>query len=792
VCLHCGLPCDGVAITGIARPFCCSGCEAVFDLLAAQQMSEYYGVPGESAPGISQRRQRADGRDRFVGLEQPEVAARFLRFDDGERAVVTFAIPDIHCASCVWLLEQLWRFDPAVTRSEVDLQHRTITVEFRSRLTSVRAIAERLASLGYEPSTDAERDPKAVPAARRRLYLQMGVAGFAFGNIMIFSIPRYASGQPLQGGFQTLFDVLNVALALPVLLFSAADYFRVGWQALRVRTISIEVPVSIGLSVLFGRSLADILTHRSPGFLDSFTGLVFFLLIGKLFQQKTFERLSFDRTFRSFLPLSVQVERGGELAPRPVGTLVPGDCIRLRRSEVVPADARVLDADAVVDYRFLTGEEAPVTVRAGEHVRAGGRARSAMRLAIARRPSEGELALLWANPVLTAPKHRWLSDAGTRFGGWFTVLALGFAAAGAIAWWPDAGASASVATAVLIIACPCALTLAAPITLGTAMGLLGRRGLYLKDAAAVLDLSRIDTIVFDKTGTLTTTASLMVSEAKGLDPAEWVLVRRLAAESSHPVSVAIARGTRINDGVLAPGRLAEVHEVPGEGLSGMVDGHRVAIGSAGFVASWLQQPVDAADRTIVAVDGKVGWVRVTAAPRAGIEDAADVLATGHRLMLLSGDAPTEAARWAPHFGSRMHFLRSPEDKLRMVRDQQEQGRRVLMVGDGLNDAGALMAADVGLAVCDDSACIVPSCDGVISGNQVAQLPAILRFARRARRVVIVCFAVSLVYNVVGLTLALTGGLTPLAAAILMPISSLTIVGLSSGGVRWAARRALPA
>jgi len=172
-------------------------------------MSEYYGAPGESSPGISQRRQKAGGRNRFAGLDQPEVAARFLRFDDGERAVVTLALPDIHCASCVWLLEQLWRFDPAVTRSEVDLQHRTITVEYRSGHTSVRAIAERLTRLGYEPSTDAERDLNAVPATRRRLYLQLGVAGFAFGNIMIFSIPRYASGQSLQGGFQTLFDVLN-------------------------------------------------------------------------------------------------------------------------------------------------------------------------------------------------------------------------------------------------------------------------------------------------------------------------------------------------------------------------------------------------------------------------------------------------------------------------------------------------------------------------------------------------------------------------------------------------------
>jgi P-type Cu+ transporter len=795
VCLHCGLPCDAPAVSRGQRPFCCAGCEAVFDLLAAQQLSGYYGAAGEAAPGVSQKRRDASDRDRFAGLDDPEVAARFLRFDDGHTAVATFAVPDIHCASCVWLLEQLWRFDRAVTRSEVDLQHRTITVEYRSGRTSVRTIAERLASLGYEPVMDSERDPGVVPAARRRLYMQMGVAGFAFGNIMLFSIPRYASGRALEGGFQTLFDVVNVAFAVPVLLFSARDYFRVGWQAVRARTISIEVPVSIGLSVLFGRSVADILAHRGPGFLDSFSGLVFFLLIGRLFQQKTFERLSFDRTFRSFLPLTVHVERGRALEPTPVGTLRPDDCIRLRRGEIVPADARVLDADALVDYRFLTGEECPVTIRAGERVRAGGRAGSSMRLAVLRRPSEGELAMLWANPVLTGTKHRWLSDAGSRFGAWFTALAIAFAAAGALAWWPDAGASASVATAVLIIACPCALTLAAPITLGTAMGLLGRRGLYLKDAAAVLDLSRIDTIVFDKTGTLTTAASLKVVEAEGLTASEWALVRRLAAESSHPVSVAIARGAGAADVPLPPAssaRPVDVRDLPGEGLTGVIDGHRVAIGSAGFVAALLQQPVGPADRPAVAVDGKAGWVRLTAAARPGIDDAADALAARHRLMLVSGDIGTESARWSPLFGSRMHFQQSPDDKLRIVDEEKRQGRRVLMVGDGLNDAGALMAADVGLAVCDDSACIVPSCDGVIGGDRIGQLPAILRFARHARHVVLACFAVSIAYNVVGLTLALTGALTPLASAILMPVSSLTIVGLSSGGVRWAARRGLPA
>ena len=800
LCRHCGLPCDIVVFSGASGPFCCVGCEAVFDLLAAQRLTGYYA--DRPAPGVTQKDRERRPADRFAGLDDPEVAARLVQFEDGQTAVATFAVPAVHCGSCVWLLEQLWRFDPGITRSEVSLQHRTVRVEFRRAATSARRIAEQLAALGYEPVTDAESTTGTVPRARRRLYTQLGVAGFAFGNMMLFSIPRYANGRPLGDGFQSLFDGLNVALALPVLLFSAADYFRIGWRAVRARTISIEVPVAIGLAVLAGRSLVDIATRRGPGFLDSFAGLVFFLLIGRLFQQKAFERLAFDRTFRSFLPLTVHIEEGGAIRTAAVGALRPGDCLVLRRHEIVPADALLLDVDAAVDYRFLTGEETPLVVRAGERVRAGGRAASAMRLTVLRTPSESELASLWANPAFARRKDRWIVEAGARFGAWFTLLACGVALAGAIAWWPDAAASATVATAVLIVACPCALTLSAPITLGTAMGLLGRRGLYLKDAAVVLDLSRVDTVIFDKTGTLTTTASLAVVAVGGLTRHQWALARRMAAESSHPVSIAIARADG-PDGLAGPAiggrgepmspsrRPQQVREVPGEGLTGLVDGEQVAIGSAAFVARLTRQPVGPPDRTFVAIGGHVGWVRLTATPRPGVDAAARTLQREHALMLASGDSGSERAQWSPLFGPAMHFHQTPEDKLALVERERRAGRRVLMVGDGLNDAGALRAADVGLSVCDDSACIVPACDGVIGGSRLADLPAVLHFARRARQIVIACFAVSIAYNVVGLTLALTGSLTPLASAILMPVSSLTIVGMSSGGVRWAARRALP-
>ena len=778
VCRHCGEPSAGT--------FCCSGCETVYSILAAHGLDGFYAC--EVPPGVSQKGATERDRSRFAALDDPAVAARLIVFDDGARARATLSIPAVHCASCVWLLERLWRLDPGVVGTEVDLLRRSIAVDYRPAVTTLRAIAERLASLGYEPAISVEDSAAPPPASRRRLYLQLGVAGFAFGNMMLFSIPRYANAAPLDGGFQRLFDALNVLFALPVLLFSAADYFKSAWNAVRTRAMALDVPIALGLIALFTRSLFDIGTRRGEGFLDSFAGLVFFLLIARLFQQRMFERVAFDRTYRSFLPLTVRVEGHGDILALPLSDLRVGHCLVVRSQEIVPADAVLLDPAGAIDYAFITGEAAPVPVRQGETVRAGGRAAAGvMRLRVVRDVSDTDLARLWRHPIFARPKRRWLTDVNARFGAWFSVGAMAFAAAGAFAWWPDAAASASVATAVLIIGCPCALTLSAPITLGTAAVLLGRSGLYLKDPAVALDLARIDAIVFDKTGTLTTAADRPAIETHGLDDGSWWLVRALAAVSVHPTSRAIATASPTSL------RATDVLEIAGQGIRGFVAGTRVLIGTAEFVeAQFGIRPAGPRDVTFVVAGDDLGWVRVDAARRSGIEAAAETLSAWYALFLLSGDHPGERTRWEGLFGARMRFRQSPDDKLAFVRATRDEGRRVLMVGDGLNDAGALAAADVGIAVCDETACMAPACDAVVDGRRLQALPAFLRYARRARAVLAICFAVSIFYNTIGLTLALTGALTPLAAAILMPVSSLTVVGISAGAMRWSARRGLPA
>ena len=788
VCRHCGDPCGAGAISSAQGEFCCRGCETVFTILQRSGLGAFYSC--EVTPGISQK--QASRRDvmRFAVLDDAAVAKRLITFNDGKTARATFAVPSIHCSSCIWLLEQLWRFDDGITRSEVDLLRRAVHVDFNPTSTSLRRIAEHLTAVGYEPSLSPEDAAAPVPASRRTLHLQIGVAGFAFGNIMLFSIPRYANGAPLDPAFQRMFDFLNVVLAIPVLLFSAAPYFRTAWEAIRGRSMAIEVPVALGLAVLFVRSVFDITTGYSEGFFDSFAGLVFFLLLGRLSQHKVFDRIAFDRTYRSFLPLSVRVERAQGVEPVALEHLQPGDNIEVRPGEVVPADAILTTARGRIDYAFVTGEQTPVRVVEGDLVRAGGRAIDRMRLRILRDVSHSHLASLWNNPIFAKRKSRWLTDVASRFGAWFTTGAVGLAIAGAIAWWPDTGTAASVATAVLIIACPCALTLSAPITLGTAMGLMGTRGLYLKHPAVALDLSRIDTIAFDKTGTLTDANQRRVIESGGLDAHAWALARELARHSTHPVSRAIAdEGNAATE--LSASRVSNINEVPGRGITGVVDGVRVAIGSGDFVGTGGESSPPPEDRTFVRIGDTTGWVRVSSPLRPGVETAARALARSHDVHLLSGDQDTERSRWRDIFGRRMRFRQTPQDKLDFISTAQQAGRHILMLGDGLNDSGALAAADVGVAVSDETACMVPACDAVIAGDRVAHFPALLRYARRARTVVWLCFIVSVLYNVIGLTLALRAELTPIASAILMPVSSLTIIGLSWGAMQWSARRILP-
>ena len=788
-CFHCGEPCPDPSIVAEDQHFCCTGCKTVYEVLQQNGMGNYYTLAPQ--PGTS-RRQQPQHTGRFAYLDDADIQAQLLDFKDSHSARIGLQLPQIHCASCVWLLENLNRLDQGILHGQVDFLRREIDLHFEPDQTSLRQIVELLASLGYEPtiSLSGARD-KAPDPQQRALLQKLALAGFCFGNTMLFSLPEYlAAPGRLAAHWGALFDGLKVLLALPVLFYCSTDYFFAAFQSLRQRTITIDVPIALGLVALFGRSLYEILTETGGGYMDSFTGLVFFLLIGKLVQRKTFAALSFDRDYRSYFPLAATAVDNGQERSIPVAALKPGMCIRVRHSELIPADSRLNSAQCQVDYSYVTGESEPVAKHRGDLLYAGGRmAGAGADLSVLKETSHSYLTRLWNNPAFAKGTASELSLLVNQFSKYFTAAVLLLAGLTALYWLPrDPGLAANAFTAVLIIACPCALALATPFTLGTALNALAAGGLYLKEPAAIERLARFDAVVFDKTGTLTCSdrASVEFTGAP-LSAAEQGLLAAALQHSTHPLCRKLRRA--LTSKALSPPD--SYQEQPGRGIRCLVAGQHLVIGSS----QWLLEnniepdpptPAPAGTAVYVAIDKQLkGYYTIDSTYRPHLDKLFARLRPLAQLFLLSGDNDRQRQHLAPLFGNsdRLHFFQTPTDKLDFVKNLAEQGHKVLMVGDGLNDAGALKQSAAGIAVSEKTSGFIPACDGILAAERLVALPAFLRFARGCLLVVGCSFALSIGYNIVGLSFAVRGALSPLLSAILMPLSSITIIAFTTLATR---------
>ncbi len=791
ICFHCGdaLPAVG-GIPHDGKQFCCAGCKAVYDILSTHELCDYYTL-GPSAGRTAKPREA----QRFAFLDDPRLAKELTEFSDGTTATATFRIPQMHCSSCIWLLERLQTIDPGILSSRADFLRKELRVHYSETRTSLRNVVELLSSLGYCPELSGDRQRSRNDASSRRsLYYKIGIAGFSFSNIMLLSFPEYLSSGEVDPTLATVFRIVSIALALPVFLYSAWDYFRLSVAGLRRKMVTLDVPIALGILILFVRSVVDIAGGTGTGYLDSMTGLVFFLLIGKLVQTRTYERLNFERDYRSFFPLSVTVLRSSEELTVPAADLKIGDRMIVRNGEIVPADAVLIRGAGEIDYSFVTGEARAVRAGAGTLVLAGGRQTgAAIELEAVREVSQGYLTQLWNTLPLPDGREGRMTAFAHAVAGYFTAGVLLLAGIAALVWLPaDAVKAMHAVTAVLIVACPCALALAPPFAFGAAQRIMGKHGFYLKNSGVVERLATADAAVFDKTGTITSTAQTVVAyEGIPLSGAERRAAGALAASSYHPLSRAIASWCRARFGE----PLERMEEFPGEGLRGNAGGVAVALGRYGFVTGSEEGEPDATGgetRVHCAVRGAYrGFFVVGSRYRESIDSLFSALGQRMALGVASGDADAERSLLVTKLGPRaeMRFRQSPAQKMEFVRHLQRQGRNVLMVGDGLNDAGALRQSDAGIAVTDNVAAFSPGCDAILEGSKLALLPEFLECARFSRGVVIASFVLSLAYNAVGLWYAFQGSLSPLVAAVLMPASSLTVVSFCVGALHlWARRR----
>ncbi|MEO7215870.1 heavy metal translocating P-type ATPase metal-binding domain-containing protein [Mucilaginibacter sp.] len=781
LCYHCGDECLNTAYVEAEKHFCCQGCKSVYGILSANNLCSYYNF--NDHPGLT----RARTDKRFDYLDDAGIVKELIDYTDDNLTIVTLYIPHIHCSSCIWLLEKLNKFNPAISYSRIDFLKKQLNIKYDSQHLSLRQLVQLLFDIGYEPAISLQDVIKKQNTIKDNLVQRIAVAGFCFGNVMLLSFPEYLGLSSFEQSFRHFFGWLNILFSVPVVFYSGREYFVSAWQNLRNKVLNIDFPLALGIAVLFVRTVVEIVSNVGVGFADTLCGLVFFLLVGKFVQRKTYHHISFERDYRSFFPIAVQVIANGVEKSVPLAQLKVGQRIVLRHNEIIPADAILLKGEALIDFSFVTGESIPVDKTLGEIIYAGGRQTSeAIELEVVKLVSQSYLTQLWNNEAFTRQQDNRMQTFNERVSKYFTYVLLAIALGSLFFWLPTSlNRGLAAFTAVLIVACPCALALSTPFTMAAALSIFDKNLFYLKNTAVVEQLAKVDTIVFDKTGTITTAADSNMTLTGELSQFEVRLIYSACNSSNHPLSRMICRYL----GKILPINIDTYLEVPGKGIKAHIGDNSVLVGSGKFLFGNFEELVGQT-RVHLQINGHyLGYFSFKQNYRVGLQQMAEQLER-YQTFLISGDSDHEKESLLPVFKSadRMNFNQSPQNKLGFIQLLQHLKGKVMMIGDGLNDAGALKQSDLGIAVTDNINNFSPGCDAILDGRSFNKLPAFLKFSKSTVTIIHCSFAISLTYNLIGLSYAVTGNLSPLTAAILMPLSTATIISFTTIATHFAAKR----
>lgn len=769
-CYHCGTAMVKPVYELDEKPFCCIGCQSVYQVLTSNNLCSYYAY--NDTPGQTQ----INTSPRYDYLDEPGIVRKLIDYTDEKISAVTFYIPAIHCSSCIWLLEHLHKLNAAVIYSRIDFLKKQVSITFKHPELSFRKLVELLAAIGYEPLISLQDVVKEKQTSDNRdLIKKIAVAGFCMGNVMLLSFPEYLGLSSFEQQFRSLFGWLNLAFAVPVTFYSGRDFFISARAGLKHKIINLDAPLALIIAVLFLRSAFEIITATGPGFTDTLTGLVFLLLMGRWVKQRTYHHLSFQRDYRSYFPVAVTVLRNEREKPVPLEELTIGDRIFVRHNEIIPADAILMKGEGHVDFSFVTGESAPVRKILGEIVYAGGRQiGEAVELEVIKPVSQSYLTGLWNNEIFTQNDNK-LQNFNDVIAKYFSLITfiIAFSAAGFWLFSSDTTKAWSAFTAVLIVACPCVLALSTPFTLSAVLGIFDKNRFYLKNTNVVEQLAKVDTIVFDKTGTITSADIIRLSFSDQLSEEESILAASLARNSGHPLSREIVKWLNVN----TFSDVTHFTEMPGKGLFGIINGHQVKLGSASFIHSANQVINDSAVVHLDINGVYKGSFRIKQQWRTGLKGLFKSLALTFDLHLLSGDNETDQKSLSGFFPfpDQMHFRQSPHNKLDYIKDLQSAGHKVMMFGDGLNDAGALKQSDLGVAVTDNINNFNPACDAILEGSSIMGLPRFISQAKDAVKTIRMSLVISASYNLIGVYFAVQGIMAPLTAAVLMPLSTVTII-----------------
>ncbi|WP_460219634.1 heavy metal translocating P-type ATPase [Psychroserpens sp. MEBiC05023] len=770
-CFHCGDNCNTTTITFDNKNFCCNGCKTVFEIFSENDLTCYYDL--QAAPGAVPK----EIQGKYDFLSQESIIEKLTEFNDGKTQITTLYIPHIHCSSCIWILENLNKLNPDVTSSQVNFGKKTVRVTYNSELFSLKKVVLLLSAIGYEPYISLNDFKTGQQNVNRSLIYKLGIAGFAFGNVMFLSFPEYFEvGEFWLEKYKHLFRWLMFAFSLPVVFYVGQDYFISAYKGLRSKLLNIDVPIALGIAVLFLRSSIEIILDLGSGFFDSLTGLVFFLLLGKFFQQKTYTFLSFERDYKSYFPIAVtKITIDGHETPIQVYDIKKGDRLLIRNEELIPVDGILINGKARIDYSFVTGESESVSKQSGDKLYAGGKQTSGvLEMEAIKSVEQSYLTQLWSNDVFNKNKEDGFTTLTNKISKKFTLAVLSIAII-ATAYWlvVDASKAMNVFTAVLIIACPCAIALSAPFTFGNLLRIFGKLKFYVKNAAVIEQLAAINTIIFDKTGTITSNKKSTADyEGITLNPSEKVLLKNTLRGSNHPLSRTLYDILDEHDII----SLNHFEEHLGKGIEATHKSNQIKIGSASFVGTTETSVLNTTVHVSTNNNYKGKFIFYNSY-RKGLAKLFNILKKQYDLVILSGDNEGELENLRKLLPSKtkLIFNQKPDDKLEYIKYHQSEGARVLMVGDGLNDAGALAQSNIGIAISENVNVFSPACDAILDATKFNQLNKFISASKSAINIIKWSFALSFMYNVIGLYFAVTGQLAPVVAAILMPLSSISIV-----------------
>ncbi len=773
-CFHCGQGIEKERILFDEKTFCCNGCKSVYEILNANNLNNFYEL--NKRAGI---RPGDENSGQFDYLDTPEIFEKMTDFSEGNTSLITFKIPVIHCSSCIWLLESLHTLNKNIKYSQVNFTRKTLQVSFNHNELKLSELANFLTNLGYKPVISLETADKNVEHLDKSLLVKFAIAAFAFGNGMFLAFPEYIGGEDYwMEHYKGLFRALMCLLAIPVVVYSASDYYKSAWYGLKNKIVNIDVPIVLGIIVLFGRSLYEVATDYGPGYFDTLCGLLFFMLLGKIFQKRTYSALSYDRDYKSFYPIAVtKVDFDGKQENILLSEIKIGDRILVRNQEIIPVDAILINGDGNIDNSFITGESATISKQPGDKIFAGGKQiGSSLELEVIKNVDQSYLTQLWNKEAFK--KHETGLDTLTnKVSKYFTFIILGIALISGIYWYfIDLNKMFQVISAILIIACPCALALSAPFTFGHIMRILGRNKFYVKDTITIEKIAKLDTIVFDKTGTIThRKKSNITYEGAEIQEFDLLNIKTLLKNSNHPLSKSLYDFIEVNDNYY---QVEHFREISGKGYEALVRGNLYKIGSARYNN---QESKNLETAVYISKNNEfIGKFIFKNEYRENLKNLFKKLA-GYHVFILSGDNASEENQLKELIPASkgMAFNQSPEDKLNYIKNLQDQNFKVAMLGDGLNDAGALKQSNVGIAIADDTNSFTPSSDVIMDGEKVVLLDKYLNVCKGSMTIVKMTFIISFLYNVVGLSYAVTGHMHPLFAALIMPASSITVVSFTT-------------